>query len=133
MGNWCWPLTSTSPGGTARGTRRPVCRFPTHHPLRCGNRTPADSARSAASTPAQEFEYDWAGVIFGEDLMFREKHGWRAQQGKTRERSLQNTSPSFFDRLGRNTYKVLMTRGMQGVCLHSVAPETNEFLRHFAR
>lgn len=82
---------------------------------------------------AQGFEYDWAGVIFGEDLVFRKKTGWRAQQEKTKDRSLKNTSPRFFDRLARNTYKVLMTRGLQGVCLHSVDPETNEFLRHFAR
>ncbi|MEV0053523.1 DUF2075 domain-containing protein [Saccharopolyspora shandongensis] len=82
---------------------------------------------------AQGFEYDWAGVIFGEDLVFRRQHGWCAQQGKTKDPSLKDTSPKFFNRLVRNTYKVLMTRGMQGVCLHSVDPETNEFLRHFAR
>ena len=44
-----------------------------------------------------------------------------------------STSAPFFDRLVRNTYKVLLTRGMQEVCLQSVDPETNEFLRHFAR
>lgn len=82
---------------------------------------------------AQGFEYDWAGVIFGEDLVFREKVGWCAQQDKTKDRSLKNTSPGFFDRLVRNTYKVLMTRGLQGVGVHSIDPETNEFLRHFAR
>ncbi|WP_410598430.1 DNA/RNA helicase domain-containing protein [Amycolatopsis sp. lyj-90] len=82
---------------------------------------------------AQGFEYDWAGVIFGEDLVFRKEHGWCAQQGKTKDPALSRTSLSFFDRLVRNTYKVLMTRGMQGVCLHSVDAETNEFLRHFAR
>lgn len=82
---------------------------------------------------AQGFEYDWAGVIFGEDLVFREGHGWHAQQEKTKDSPLASTSLPFFDRLVRNTYKVLMTRGMQGVCLHSVDAETNEFLQHFAR
>ncbi|MFI0467718.1 DNA/RNA helicase domain-containing protein [Saccharopolyspora sp. 5N102] len=82
---------------------------------------------------AQGFEYDWAGVIFGEDLVFRKGHGWRAQREKTKDPSLKDTSPELFDRLVRNTYKVLLTRGMQGLCLHSVDPETNEYLQHFAR
>ncbi|NYH77238.1 hypothetical protein FHR84_000552 [Actinopolyspora biskrensis] len=81
---------------------------------------------------AQGFEYDWAGVVFGEDLVVR-GNTWRPQQEKTRDPSLKSTSPRFFGKLVRNTYKVLLTRGMQGVCLYSVDPETNEFLRRFAR
>ncbi|MFD0920160.1 DNA/RNA helicase domain-containing protein [Saccharopolyspora rosea] len=81
---------------------------------------------------AQGFEYDWAGVIFGEDLVFR-RDGWCPQQDRTKDPHLKTTSPKFFDRLVRNTYKVLLTRGMQGVCLHSADPETNEFLQNFAR
>ncbi|MEV5543611.1 DNA/RNA helicase domain-containing protein [Saccharopolyspora shandongensis] len=82
---------------------------------------------------AQGFEYDWSGVIFGEDLVIRDG-AWRAQQDKTKDPKLKKpTSTRFFDRLVRNIYKVLLTRGMQGVCLHSRDPETNEFLQHFAR
>jgi DUF2075 family protein len=32
------------------------------------------------------------------------------------------------DRLIRNTYKVLMTRGMRGTILYAVDPETRAFL-----
>ncbi len=81
---------------------------------------------------AQGFEYDWAGVIFGEDLVIR-GGAWHAQQDKTKDSSLKATSSPFFDRLVRYIYKVLMTRGMQGVCLHSVDPETNDFLQKVAR
>lgn len=81
---------------------------------------------------AQGFEYDWAGVIFGEDLVIR-GGAWCAQQDKTKDSSLKGTSSPFFDRLVRYTYKVLLTRGMQGVCLYSVDPETNEFLQKVAR
>jgi len=42
------------------------------------------------------------------------------------------TSPELFDKLIRNTYKVLMTRGMHGVCLYSVDDQTNAFLRRYA-
>ena len=81
---------------------------------------------------AQGFEYDWAGVIFGEDLVVR-NGTWRGQQDSTKDPSLKPTSERFFDRLVRNTYKVLLTRGMQGVCAHAKDPETNEFLQHHAR
>lgn len=81
---------------------------------------------------AQGFEYDWAGVIFGEDLVIRDG-AWCAQQHQTKDPSLKGTSSPFFDRLVRYIYKVLMTRGMQGVCLHSVDPETNDFLQKIAR
>jgi uncharacterized protein len=33
-----------------------------------------------------------------------------------------------FDGLVKNVYKVLLTRGMRGVVIYSVDPETREFL-----
>ncbi|MFI9388592.1 DNA/RNA helicase domain-containing protein [Kutzneria sp. NPDC052558] len=80
---------------------------------------------------AQGFEYDWAGVIFGEDLVVRDGR-WVAQLGKSRD-SVVKKDEARFDELVRNTYKVLLTRGMHGVCLHSIDDETNEFLRKYSR
>ena len=37
------------------------------------------------------------------------------------------------DRLIRNVYKVLLTRGMRGVAIHSVDPPTNDRLRALIR
>lgn len=80
---------------------------------------------------AQGFEYDWAGVIFGEDLVIRDGR-WVAQMGKSRDSAVKRDEARF-DELVRNTYKVLLTRGMHGVCLHSVDETTNEFLRTYSR
>ncbi|WP_363321369.1 DNA/RNA helicase domain-containing protein [Saccharomonospora sp.] len=33
----------------------------------------------------------------------------------------------------RNTYKVLLTRGMRGVCVYSTDPETQAFLHEMTR
>ena len=79
---------------------------------------------------AQGFEYDWAGVIMGEDLVIRDGH-WVPQPNHTKDTALVGTSEETFDRLVRNTYKVLMTRGMQGVCVYSVDRETNAHLRKY--
>ncbi|WP_372663108.1 DNA/RNA helicase domain-containing protein [Amycolatopsis kentuckyensis] len=81
---------------------------------------------------AQGFEYDWSGVIFGEDLVIRNGQ-WRPQPGKSYDGSVNRTDPQTFGRLVRNTYKVLMTRGMSGTCLYSVDEETNEFLHEYCR
>lgn len=81
---------------------------------------------------AQGFEYDWAGVIFGDDLVIRNGE-WVARREFSHDRSVKSAPPERFDRLVRNTYKVLMTRGMQGVCVYSTDAETNEFFRKYAR
>ncbi|QUQ67929.1 hypothetical protein JJ691_56670 [Kutzneria sp. CA-103260] len=80
---------------------------------------------------AQGFEYDWAGVIFGEDLVIRDDQ-WVAQMDKSRDSAVKRDEARF-DELVRNTYKVLLTRGMHGVCLHSVDEKTNEFLCTYSR
>ena len=48
-------------------------------------------------------------------------------------RSRTAVSDDHFDALVRNIYKVLLTRGMQGVGIHSVDPETNELLASLVR
>ncbi|ROS32026.1 hypothetical protein EDD35_7768 [Amycolatopsis thermoflava] len=93
---------------------------------------PAGFGQIGCIYTAQGFEYDWAGVIFGSDLVIRDGR-WRAQPEKSRDKAVNRTPAAVFGRLVRNTYKVLMTRGMQGVCLYSVDPETNDFLREYSR
>lgn len=79
---------------------------------------------------AQGFEYDWNGVILGPDFV------WRTDRWVTRREF--NKDPDFrnrnrvddreFDRLVRNVYKVLLTRGMLGTLIMSVDPETQQML-----
>jgi uncharacterized protein len=80
---------------------------------------------------AQGFEYDWNGVILGPDLI--------ARDGKliTRRSSTQDpaikgkkkVNDAEADRLIRNAYKVLLTRGMMGTYLYAVDPGTQAYLR----
>ncbi|MFC7592473.1 DNA/RNA helicase domain-containing protein [Nonomuraea antimicrobica] len=74
---------------------------------------------------AQGFEYAWAGVIFGPDLVWRDG-GWQADISQNRDRAVENALD--FDFLVRNTYRVLATRGMRGTVLHSVDRTTNVML-----
>ncbi|MFD5180760.1 DNA/RNA helicase domain-containing protein [Nocardia sp. NPDC058379] len=78
---------------------------------------------------AQGFEYDWAGVIIGPDLVAR--HG-RLVSARNANRDKPMKSKTLFDedfdRLIRNVYKVLLTRGMRGVVIYSTDPETQRLL-----
>lgn len=81
---------------------------------------------------AQGFEYDWAGVVFGPDLV-RRGDRWEARQEPSWDSRVKSASESDFDDLIRNTYKVLLTRGMKGACVYSTDPETQAFLEKMAR
>ncbi|WP_229712163.1 DUF2075 domain-containing protein [Streptomyces daqingensis] len=77
---------------------------------------------------AQGFEYPWNGVIFGSDLVWRNDR-WESNKAESWDGSLTRTSPQEFHQLVRNTYKVLLTRGMAGTVLYSTDPETQAKLR----
>ncbi|GAA4148231.1 DUF2075 domain-containing protein [Actinomadura keratinilytica] len=78
---------------------------------------------------AQGFEYDWNGVIFGPDLVYRDGRLVTVRSA-SRDPALRkrDVSDAQADKLIRNTYKVLLTRGMVGTVLYSVDRETQEFL-----
>ncbi|MFE3070566.1 DNA/RNA helicase domain-containing protein [Streptomyces sp. NPDC059247] len=78
---------------------------------------------------AQGFEYDWSGVIIGPDLVWRTDH-WVVDRTASKDPSFTKATPDAqIDRLIRNTYKVLLTRGMVGTILYSTDAETREKLR----
>ncbi len=79
---------------------------------------------------AQGFEYDWNGVIIGPDFVWRDKR-WVIRREANRDpdfRSRTRVSDLEFERLVRNVYKVLLTRGMVGTVVYSPDQETNAML-----
>ena len=95
---------------------------------------PAGFGQVGCVYTAQGFEYDYAGVIFGPDLVWRDG-GWIAVRSANKDPDFKNrakVSDEDFDRLVRNVYKVLLTRGMRGVSLYSTDPQTLKHLRTVA-
>jgi len=79
---------------------------------------------------AQGFEYDWSGVILGPDLVWRDGR-FTTVRDANKDPAFRNrkiVDDAEFDRLVRNTYKVLLTRGMVGTVLYSPDPETRDAL-----
>ncbi|MCL7423522.1 DUF2075 domain-containing protein [Streptomyces sp. YS415] len=90
---------------------------------------PAGFTQVGCVYTAQGFEYDWSGVIMGPDLVWRTDH-WVVDRSASKDPSFTKaTSDEDIDRLIRNTYKVLLTRGMVGTIIYSTDPETREKLR----
>ncbi|WP_324196556.1 DUF2075 domain-containing protein [Nocardia puris] len=79
---------------------------------------------------AQGFEYDWAGVIIGPDLVAR---GGRLVSVRSASKDPAMRAKSLlddrYDELTRNIYKVLLTRGMRGAILYATDEETSAFLQ----
>lgn len=77
---------------------------------------------------AQGFEYDYGAVIFGPDLVWRTDR-WMARPEFSHDKQVKKADHAAFDRAIRNTYKVLLTRGMRGMRIYSTDVETQGFLR----
>ncbi len=92
---------------------------------------PAGFGQVGCVYTAQGFEYDWSGVILGPDLVWR-GGGFVSRRAKNKDPDFRNRSrvgDAEFDRLVRNVYKVLLTRGMVGTVLYSTDEETQDALR----
>ncbi|WP_372663106.1 DNA/RNA helicase domain-containing protein [Amycolatopsis kentuckyensis] len=76
---------------------------------------------------AQGFEYDWSGVIFGNDLVRRDGR-WKPDRTASKDPAVRKADQLHFSALIKNTYKVLLTRGMRGTAVFSEDPETQAFL-----
>lgn len=90
---------------------------------------PAGFGQVGCVYTAQGFEYDWSGVIIGPDLVWRGDR-WIADRTASKDPVFKKSTPDTdVDRLIRNTYKVLLIRGMVGTIVYSTDSETRQKLR----
>jgi DUF2075 family protein len=139
---YCWPWSDARKDGTLvddvqiAGWARP---WNSKSDRRSGDAPPSalwatdegGFAQVGCVYTAQGFEYDWNGVILGDDLVWRDGRFITVRHA--------NRDPNFrnkvavpdqrFDRLVRNVYKVLLTRGMVGTVIYSTDIQTREALR----
>jgi hypothetical protein len=78
---------------------------------------------------AQGFEFDYVGVIFGKDLRYDLKAGaWIGDPKASKDREVRRARGNFVD-LVKNTYRVLLTRGMKGCYVYFMDEATRNFFR----
>lgn len=80
---------------------------------------------------AQGMEFDYCGVIVGDDLVWRENSGWVADKSHSADAALmqRRLTADQLSALLQHTYRVLLTRGIKGTFIHSTDAETRAMLR----
>ncbi len=77
---------------------------------------------------AQGFEFDYAGVIFGNDLVYRPRQGWIGRPEFSYDGGLKRgTTEEDFTQLVKNTYRVLLSRGLKGCYVYFTDEKTRDF------
>ncbi len=140
---FCWPWSSPRPDGTLvpdvqlRDWAMPWNAKPDAGRLAAG----IPKSNFWASDPkgvdqvgciytAQGFEYDYAGVIWGRDLVYRAREGWVAQPEVSKDSVVSRSARGGdFLALVKHTYRVLLTRGLRGCYVYFEDDETADFFR----
>ncbi len=83
---------------------------------------------------SQGLEFDYVGVIIGKDLLYRDGQVVTAAKNRARgDYSLRGVSkksdPNLSDKIIRNTYKTLMTRGQKGCYIYCQDIQLQEYVR----
>ena len=78
---------------------------------------------------AQGFDFDYVGVIFGNDLVYNfDKQTWIGNPKNSYDTSVKRSKEKFAD-LVKNTYRVLLSRGMKGCYVYFMDKDTERFVR----
>ncbi|MFH1106679.1 MAG: DUF2075 domain-containing protein [Candidatus Micrarchaeota archaeon] len=78
---------------------------------------------------AQGFEFDYIGVIFGEDLVYEPKLGkWKSNPDKSFDNMVKRNNSKFTQHL-QNVYRVLMSRAHKGCYVYFMDKNTENYFR----
>jgi DUF2075 family protein len=76
---------------------------------------------------AQGFEFDYIGVIFGNDIIYNfEESKWIGYPGNSKDPVVRGAKVKFID-LVKHTYRVLLSRGLKGCYVYFLDQDTEKF------
>jgi len=77
----------------------------------------------------QGFELDYIGVIWGRDLVYSfDQQTWVGDKKESHDQIVKRSKEQFVE-LVKNTYRVLLSRGMKGCFVHFMDRDTERFVR----
>jgi DUF2075 family protein len=78
---------------------------------------------------AQGFEFDYVGVLFGKDLVYNpDKPSWEGHPDQSADPYVKKAKNQFID-LVKNTYRVLLSRGLKGCYVYFQDKNTERFFK----
>jgi hypothetical protein len=138
---FCWPWSDATDAGTLvedvaiGGFHRPWNAKPEARRLAKGipraplwAYSPGGENQVGCIYTAQGFEFDYVGVIFGSDLVYRPGQGWTGDKLKSHDSIVKRAGDRFVN-LVKNTYRVLLTRGIKGCYACFLDKATEDFFR----
>ena len=86
----------------------------------------------------QGLEVEYAGVIIGKDLTYNKERGQIEFHKEMNAHSdsasgIRNANDSLAEKLIRNTYKVLLTRGVKGTFIYAEDDNLREYLKQLVK
>ncbi len=139
---FCWPWSDPNPDGTLPddvvigGFKRPWDAKPGAKKLAPG----IPSASLWATDPnginqigcvynIQGFELDYVGVIWGKDLVYSfDGQQWVGNKQESADQTVKRSKEQFAD-LVKNTYRVLLSRGLKGCYVYFMDKDTEHYVR----
>jgi DUF2075 family protein len=139
---FCWSWSDSNPDGTLKDDvvignyKRPWNAKPESRILAKGipksnvwAHDPNGINQIGCVYTAQGFEFDYAGVIFGNDLVYDfDRQEWKGQPQNSADGVVKRSKEKFLD-LVKNTYRVLLSRGMKGCYIYFEDKETEKFFK----
>jgi hypothetical protein len=142
VAGFCWPWSDPGPDGTLvydvviGNFRRPWNAKPNSRRLARGippaslwANDPAGIDQVGCVYTAQGFEMDYVGLIWGTDLRYiPDEARWQGNPSASHDTVVKRSGDRFLD-LVKNTYRVLLSRGMKGCYVCFLDKETERFVR----
>ena len=139
---FCWPWSKPNPDGTLADDIvigdfiRPWDAKPNAGKLAPGIPTaslwahdPNGINQIGCIYTAQGFEFDYVGVIFGPDLTYNfDAQTWEGHKEQSSDVTVKRSGDKFTD-LVKNTYRVLLSRGLKGCYVYFMDKDTERFVR----
>ncbi len=134
VAGFCWPWSERNPDGSlVNDVQIGEFAMPWENKAAFWKWATDDSGMEQVGTvyTAQGFEFDYIGVIFGNDLVYDSQSlKWKSVPQNSYDTQVKRKNPELTRHL-QNVYRVLMSRAHRGVYVHFIDEQTERRFREF--
>ncbi len=143
VAGFCWPWSNTKPDGTlvedvVIGDFKMTWEAKNDSPRLAPGvvkanlwaHDPQGVTQMGSVYTIQGFEFDYVGVVFGNDLIYDPSKGtWVGIKANSADPNIKRAKADEFTKYLKNVYRVLLTRGMKGCYVYFLDKYTENYVR----